>query len=435
MGKILMQDGLVITMATEKPDVAKRDILIEGSRISQIGENITSSSVDKVIDASNKVIMPGLINCHNHAAMTLFRGYSDDLRLMEWLTERIWPAEELLTDEDVYWGTMLASIEMIKSGTTTFADMYFHMNHVALAVKDSGIRASLCRALLFHDNEGQQRIKETYEFFNKWHGAAGGRITTMVGPHAPYTCPPDKMRLVLDLVKELKSGVHIHLAETIEEVNQIFNSFGKSPTKYLSDLGVFECNRVLLAHCVNLSRDDIYLLRNLQGGISYNPISNQKLGCGIAPVKELRDLGITVGMGTDGAGSATTLDMFEEIKAAAWMQKNRLYDPKVISAYKVLQMATLEGAKALGMENEIGTLEMGKKADIILVDIEKPHLYPHNDICALLAYSAQGGDVDTTIINGEIVMENRRLLTVDEKEILKQAEICARRVTGRVDIV
>lgn len=435
MGKILVQDGLIITMSTEKPDVAKKDILIDGSCISQIGENLTSSSVDKVINASGKVIMPGLINCHNHAAMTLFRGYCDDLRLMEWLTEKIWPAEELLTDEDVYWGTMLASAEMIKSGTTTFADMYFHMNHVAQAVKDSGIRASLCRALLFQDNEGQQRIRETYELFNKWHGAAGGRITTMVGPHAPYTCPPDKMKLVLDLAEELKSGVHIHLAETIEEVNQIFNSYGKSPTKYLADLGVFECNHVLLAHCVNLSRDDLYLLRNLQGGISHNPISNQKLGCGIAPVKELRDLGITVGMGTDGAGSATTLDMFEEIKAAAWMQKNRVYDPKVISAYKVLQMATVEGAKALGMENEIGTLEIGKKADIILVDIEKPHLYPHNDICALLAYAAQGADVDTTIINGEIVMENRRLLTIDEKEILKQAEICARHVTGRVEIV
>jgi 5-methylthioadenosine/S-adenosylhomocysteine deaminase len=435
LGKILVQDGLIITMSTEKPDVAKKDILIDGSCISQIGENLTSSSVDKVINASGKVIMPGLINCHNHAAMTLFRGYCDDLRLMEWLTEKIWPAEELLTDEDVYWGTMLASAEMIKSGTTTFADMYFHMNHVAQAVKDSGIRASLCRALLFQDNEGQQRIRETYELFNKWHGAAGGRITTMVGPHAPYTCPPDKMKLVLDLAEELKSGVHIHLAETIEEVNQIFNSYGKSPTKYLADLGVFECNHVLLAHCVNLSRDDLYLLRNLQGGISHNPISNQKLGCGIAPVKELRDLGITVGMGTDGAGSATTLDMFEEIKAAAWMQKNRVYDPKVISAYKVLQMATVEGAKALGMENEIGTLEIGKKADIILVDIEKPHLYPHNDICALLAYAAQGADVDTTIINGEIVMENRRLLTIDEKEILKQAEICARHVTGRVEIV
>lgn len=431
MGKILVQDGLVITMSTGEPDIAKRDILIEGSLISQIGKDLSPGGVEKIIDASGKVVMPGLINCHNHAATALFRGYCDDLRLMEWLSEKIWPAEERLTDEDVYWGTMLASAEMIKSGTTTFADMYFFMDQVAIAVKESGIRASLCRGLLFHDHLAHQRIKDTYELFAKWQGAADGRITTMVGPHAPYTCPPEKMKLVVDLARELKSGIHIHLAETTEEVDQMFNSYGKSPTKYLADLGVFEGNHVLLAHSVNLSSDDMFLLRNLQGGISHNPISNQKLGCGVAPVKELKELDITVAMGTDGAGSASTLDMFEEIKAAAWMQKNRLFDPKVITAYQVLQMATVDGAKALGMENEIGTIEVGKKADIIMVDIEKPHLYPHNDICALLAYSAQGADVDTSIINGNIVMENRSLLFIDETETLAKAELCARRVTGR----
>ncbi|HWQ70686.1 MAG TPA: amidohydrolase [Desulfitobacteriaceae bacterium] len=431
MGKILLQNGLVITMSAKEPEVSKRDILIDGSIISQIGEPLSADSVDKIIDASGKVVMPGFVNCHNHAAMTLFRGYCDDLRLMEWLSAKIWPAEEKLTDEDVYWGTMLASVEMIKSGTTTFADMYFHMDHVALAVKDSGMRASLCRALLFHDDEAQQRINDTYDLFTNWQGSAEGRITTMVGPHAPYTCPPEKMKLVLDLARELKSGIHIHLAETTEEVDQIFNIYGKSPTKYLADLGVFEGTQVLLAHSVNLSRDDFFLLRNLQGGISHNPVSNQKLGCGIAPVKELWDMGITVALGTDGAGSASTLDMFEEIKAAAWMQKNKYYDPKVVNAYQILHMATVEGAKALGMKDEIGSLEVGKKADIILVDIEKPHLYPHNDICALLAYSAQGSDVDTSIINGNIVMENRKLTLIDEKEVLNHAENCARRITGR----
>lgn len=252
-----------------------------------------------------------------------------------------------------------------------------------------------------------------------------------MGHHAPYTCPPEKLKLAVDLARELKSGLHIHLAETTEEVQQISQSYGKSPAKYLADLGVFDGNHVLLAHAVHLSHDDISLLRNIRGGISHNPVSNQKLGCGIAPVKELRDMGITVALGTDGAGSATTLDMFEEIKAAAWMQKNRYFDPKIINAYQVVQMATLEGAKALGLERVTGTLEVGKMADIILVDMEKPHLYPHNDVCALLAYAANGSDVDTTIINGMVVMQNRKLQLLDEREILLQAEKCARRVTER----
>lgn len=320
--------------------------------------------------------------------------------------------------------------EMLKSGTTTFADMYFFMDEVATAVQHSGIRASLCQGLLFHDDNADRRIKATQTLFEKWRGKADGRITTMVGPHAPYTCPPDKMKVVMDLARHLESGIHIHLAETTEEVEQMFNTYGKSPTKYLADLGLFAEHHVLLAHAVNLSRDDIYLLHDLKGGISHNPVSNQKLGCGITPVVELRKQGVTVALGTDGAGSATTLDLFAEMKAAAWMQKNRLFDPKVITAYQVLQMATVEGAKALGLANEIGTLEVGKKADIILVDVEKPHLYPHNDICALLAYSANGADVDTVIVNGTLVMVNRKLLLFDEQEVLRKAQLSARRITS-----
>lgn len=372
--------------------------------------------------------MPGLINCHNHAAMALLRGYCDDLRLMEWLSEKIWPAEGRMSGEDVYWGTMLATAEMIKSGTTTFADMYFFMDEVAAAVKDSGIRVSLCRALIFVDDNADKRIQDTYRLFENWQGKAEGRITTMIGPHAPYTCPPDKLKLTMELAKELNSAIHIHLAETTEEVNQIFNQYGKSPTQYLADLGLFDNFHVLLAHAVHLSIDDIKLIRNFRGGISHNPVSNQKLGCGIAPVFDFIKEGITVALGTDGPASALTLDMFEEIKAAAWLQKNSHFDPTAINAYQVLKMATIEGAKALGLENEIGTIEVGKKADLIIVDIQKPHLFPHNDICALLAYSANGGDVDTTIVNGKVVMENRRLKSINEEEILNKAQESARRI-------
>lgn len=427
MAKTLIKDGLILTMSSNKPDITKSNILIEGSYITQIGDNIAPDGVDKTINAAGKIVMPGLINCHNHAAMVLLRGYCDDLRLMEWLSEKIWPAEERMNGEDVYWGTMLAAAEMIKSGTTTFADMYFFMDEVATAVRDAGIRASLCRGLLIDDNiDG--RIQDTYSLFNNWRGKADGRITTMVGPHAPHTCPPDVLKLIMELARELDGAIHIHLAETTEEVNKMLNQYGKSPTRYLADLGLFDNFHVLLAHAVHLSQDDISILSNLKGGVSHNPVSNQKLGCGVAPIVDLIKQGVTVALGTDGAASALTLDMFEEIKSAAWLHKNEHFDPTAINSYQVLQMATVGGAKALGLEAEIGTLEAGKKADMILIDIRKPHLFPHNDICALLAYSANGGDVDTTIINGTVVMENRKLISMNEDEVLNRAQECAGRI-------
>lgn len=342
MEKILIKNGLVLSMASCSPDILKNDILIEGDKISKIGQNLPPEGVEKVIDAGGRVVLPGLINCHNHAAMALFRGYSDDLRLMDWLEQKIWPAEDRMNGDDIYWGTKLAAAEMIKSGTTTFADMYGFMGNVAEAVCDSGMRASLCQGLVFHDGKGDKRIEHTYRLFENWHGKAGGRITAMIGPHAPYTVPPDKMKLVMDLAAGLDAAVHIHLAETSEEVDQMREMYGKSPTRYLADPGFFKSCHVLLAHAVHLSGDDINLLKKIRGGISHNPVSNMKLGCGVAPVVE--------------------------------------------------------------------------------------HLYPHNDLWSLLAYSASGSDVDTTIINGRIVMENRILLTMNEKEVLEKAREYAGRI-------
>lgn len=434
LGKILIKNGLVLTMATDEPTFALDNILIEGNRITQIG-NVSSTGDITTINATGMVVMPGLVNCHNHAYMSLLRGYCDDLRLFEWLSEKMWPAEEKMNGEDVYWGTMLGVAEMIKSGTTTFADMSFFMDEVASAIKDSGIRASLCQGLLFHDDNVARRIDSTHKLFTNWRGKSDGRITTMVGPHAPQTCPPDGIKLAMELAKELDSAIHIHLAETTEEVKQIALLYGKSPTQYLADLGLFNDFHVLLAHAVHLSQDDINILRNLKGGISHNPVSNQKLGCGVSPVVDLIKDDINVALGTDGAASTITLDMFEEIKAAAWLQKNHHFDPTALTAYQVLRMATINGASALGLDNEIGTIEVGKKADLVLIDVEKPHLYPHNDICALLAYSANGADVDTVIIDGKIVMQNRRLVTMDEKRVLREAKRCSSRITGQVDII
>lgn len=428
MEKVLIKNGIVLTMATEEPNPTINDILIDGNRIVQIG-NISCTDNIKMIDASGKVVMPGLINCHNHAYMSLLRGYCDDLRLFEWLSEKMWPAEGKMNGEDIYWGTMLSAAEMIKSGTTTFADMSFFMDEVGTAVRDSGIRASLCQGLLFHDNDAKRRIDSTYKLFSDWRGQANGRITTMVGPHAPTTCPPEGIKIAIDLAKELDSAIHIHLSETTEEAQQIASQYGKSPTRYLADLGLFDGLHVLLAHAVHLSEEDINTLSNVDCGVSHNPVSNQKLGCGTAPVVELIRQGINVALGTDGAASTITLDMFEEIKAAAWLQKNQHFDPTSINAYQILRMATVNGAKALGLASEIGTIEVGKKADIILLDVEKPHLYPHNDICALLAYSANGADVETTIIDGKVVMQDRRLVSMDEREVLREAKRSSARIT------
>lgn len=423
---ILIKNAQIVSMV-DSQEVLQGDIFVRGPVIEKIGENLQEQA-DEIIDATGMVAMPGLINCHNHAAMALFRGYSDDLRLMDWLGQKIWPAEEKLTPKDVYWGSLLAIAEMIRSGTTTFADMYISMDQVAKAVDESGIRASLSRGLTYSSNQGTANIDEAETFVEKFNNSSDGRITCMFGPHAPYTCPPDYLMNVMERAAKHKAPIHIHLAETSEEINIINERYGKSPTKYLADLGLLE-HHVVLAHSVNLSRDDVLLLQGIRGGVSHNPISNMKLGCGVAPILLMRELGITVGMGTDGAGSATTLDMFEETKATAWMHKNKTEDPTAINAKEILQMATCEGAKVLGIVEQVGSLEEGKKADVILIDIEQPHLYPKTDnLMANLAYSVSGFDVQTSIINGKVVMKDRKILSFDVKEVLKESQKIVQRI-------
>lgn len=424
--RTLIKNALILPMTTDEPAVAPGDILIEGDRLVSVGPEVPVAAADRVLDGAGRLAMPGLINCHNHAAMTFFRAYSDDLRLWDWLRDRIWPAEARMTGEDIYWGTLLAGAEMIKSGTTTFADMYVEMDAAARAVQEAGLRGVLARGMVY-DDQAAAKLKETAALFERWHGSAGGRISVMAGPHAPFTCPPEFIKQTLDLAGRLGAGIHIHISETTEEVDHMFMHYGKSPVRYLHDLGLFE-HHVLAAHCVNLSRDDMHLFRGMRGGVSHNPVSNCKLGCGLAPVLELRRLGVNVGLGTDGAGSASTLDMFQEIKAAAWLQKNATGDPTALTAYEVLQMATIVGARVLGLEDSVGSLAPGKQADVILLDLEQPHLYPRHDLPSLLAYAAAGADVRTVICAGEVLMEERQIRTLDEKEVLRQSQARARRL-------
>jgi 5-methylthioadenosine/S-adenosylhomocysteine deaminase len=424
--RTLIQNATILTME-DNVSPYKGDILIEGDRIIEMKSQITEK-VDEVIEANGMIAMPGLINAHQHSPMSLLRGFSDDLKLMDWLEKKMLPAEAKMTPEDIYWGAKLSMAEMIKSGTTTFADMYVQMDQIATAVEEVGMRASLTRGLVFLEDDGGKRMTEAIDLIERWTGKGDGRITTMFGPHAPYTCPPELLKEVILLANKKNVPIHIHLAETKEEVIKIREKYKQTPTEYLYNNGLFEQAYVVLAHSVHLSHKDIQYLKGMRGGVAHNPVSNLKLGCGIAPISEIINQGITVGLGTDGAGSATTLDMFEEIKAATWLQKLDYGDPTVLPAKQVLRMATIESARLLTLHEEVGTLQVGKKADIILIDINKPHLQPAHNIESLVAYSVNGADVDTTIINGKVVMKHRQLLTINEEELLRQVSIRAKKI-------
>ncbi|MCC2686455.1 MAG: cytosine deaminase-like metal-dependent hydrolase, partial [Paenibacillaceae bacterium] len=418
-----------LTMGKEEPFIG--DILIDGDRIADI-QPVISVEVDEVIRGEGMSAMPGLINAHQHTPMSLLRGFSDDLKLMEWLDKKMLPAESRMTPEDIYWGAKLAMAEMIRSGTTAFADMYIHMNEIAVAVAEVGMRASLTRGLVFLENDGGRRMSEAMDLIRRWSGKAEGRITTMLGPHSPYTVPPEPFQEVIALAEQENIPIHTHLAETKEEVIKIREKYNRTPTEYLHHLGLFDKAHVLLAHSVHVNRRDIGYLKGMRGGVSHNPVSNLKLGCGIAPITDMAEQGINVGLGTDGAGSAATLDMFEEIRSAAWLQKLDYGDPTKLPAIDALRMVTGGSARLLNIDHEVGTLEVGKKADIILIDLRKPHLQPVHNLHSLLAYCANGADVDTTIVNGKVLMQGRRLLTIDEEELLKQVSVRSKRIVEGV---
>lgn len=428
---ILLDNITIIPMTSRDFIIEKGYIVTNNNAIKAIGSGqAPEGSYDKIIDGTNKVALPGFINTHTHAAMTLLRGYADDLPLMEWLQTKIWPLEDRLTDEDIYWGTLLANIEMIKSGTTAFADMYFHMDQAARAVEQSGLRGILSRGMVGVGPESELAMTQSRELFSKWHGAANGRITFMLGPHAPYTCPPDYLKRVIALADELGTGIHIHLAETKGEFEDIKKQYGKTPVELMDEAGLFE-RRVLAAHCVHLTSHDIDILASKQVGVAHNPESNMKLASGIAPVPEMLDRGIAVGLGTDGASSNNNLDMLQEVRSCALLHKVNTFNPTVLPAGQALEMATVNGARALGLEKQIGKLEAGMNADIILLSLSEAHMTPRYDILANIVYAGQASDVLTVITDGNIIMEDRIIKTLDEHEVLEHCRsIAARLVNG-----
>lgn len=433
MTKIVIKNGYILNMEKDIKDPGdiyfQGDVIINGERIDSVkrGYYEYDSNEFNIIDASGMAVMPGLINCHSHAAMTLLRGYADDLPLMEWLENKIWPLEAKLVPEYVHWGTKLAALEMIKGGTTCFNDMYFMMDQVAEVVKETGMRASLSRGLISFNN-GDKSLEEGINFVKNYHNSADNRITTMLAPHAPYTCEPEYLQEVSFEAKKLGIGIHIHIAETLSEINQIKEKYNKTPVEMVHQAGVFTAKPCLAAHCVHLTDNDLQILLQEKVSVAHNPESNMKLASGIAPIAKMIEMGINVGLGTDGAASNNNLDMFQEMRSASLLQKVHTSDPTVMSSYQALSMATRDGATALGLEKQIGRIKAGMKADIILIDLSGPHLQPLHDINAHLVYSAGASDVDTVIINGKIIMKNKEVNTIDEERVIHEIKAIVKKL-------
>ncbi len=416
MADMIIKNVYILTMDPSVGDIENGVVVIENGMIKEIGTS-TQCSAEKVIDAKGSVLMPGLINTHCHAGMTIFRGYADDMQLQDWLENHIWPAEAQLTDEDIYAGTRLACLEMIRSGTVAFADMYIHENKVAQAVDEAGIRAALSYGMIDFGNKekADKELKEGSAFVKEWNGKADGRIDTMYGPHAPNTCSRDFLIRVKEQAVKDNVKIHIHVLETEAELNYMKENFGVCSIHFLKGIDFWGPD-ILAAHCVWLSDGDIRILAEYDVNISHNPISNMKLASGICPVSKLLEAGANVCIGTDGCASNNNLDMFEEMRTAALLQKVSTMDPTVLPARKVLEMATINGAKALGIKS--GMLKEGYNADMIIVDMNKPHLTPVYDVASHLVYAASGKDVKTTIVNGKVLMEEGKVLSLDEQEVI-----------------
>ncbi len=344
------------------------------------------------------------------------------------------PVEARLTDGFVYDGALLSLAEMIRGGTTCFADMYMNMGAVAEATLKSGLRARLSRGVGFNGPEDLYKIEESREFHRTWQGRADGRILVDIAPHAVYSCAPEYLEKLMNLAGEVGASIHIHLSESRKEVDDCRARYGKSPIAHVRDLGLFGL-KTYAAHCVHLDDDDMDILAGHGVGVVNNPTSNLKLGNGFAPVVGLMARGVVLGLGTDGSASNNNLDMFEEINLAALLNKGLSEDPTAVSAYTALRMATIEGARVLGLDGITGSLKAGKKADVIVVDTRAPHFYPRNSVSSALVYAARSSDVRTVMCDGRLLMHDRVILSIDEAEACARAQESAARLTGSAGFV
>jgi len=427
---IIIKNGIILTLDSKNSILENGFLCIRGDSIFKIGTgNPTSFKAEKIIDAEGGLILPGLVNCHTHAAMSLFRGLADDLPLMEWLNNYIFPAESKMDAEFVYTGTLLALAEMIMSGTTTFCDMYLFEEEVAKAARKAGVRCLVGEVLYDFPSPNYGPVEKGLEYteslIQKWTNDP--IVSIAVEPHSLFTCSPELLTASNELALKYNVPLIIHVAETLTEVAEIKEKYGKTPVMYLDSLGLLGPH-LIADHCVHLEGPDIKTMAVHKVNIVHNPESNMKLASGIAPVPEMLSQGLTVGLGTDGCASNNNLDLFSEMDTAAKLHKVNTLNPTVMDALSVLKMATSQGARALGLQDITGSLEVGKKADVIVIDTHKPHLTPMYNPTSHLVYAARGNDVRHSIINGQPVMEDRKLLTLDLAEIIARAREMSIRV-------
>lgn len=416
---IVLKDILAILPEGEKDEIRETSIYIEGSRIAAIGDKPAGFTQDKVIDGKDRLVIPGFVNCHTHSYMAFMRNVADDLSFMDWLFGSIDPIEQQMTDEDTYWGACLAIIEMMKSGTTCFNDMQMNIHQTTRAVKESGMRAMICRGLVGNGNDeaGQIRLKQAYE--ERDAAKDCDRLSFALGPHAPYTCDDGFMRIVSGEAKKNGMRIHVHLSESVSEIEQIREKYGCTPIEMADKNGLFDVPAIV-AHCVQVTDNDIDILKRKKVSVVTNPASNMKLGNGFAPVAKMLEKGVNVCLGTDGAASNNSLNMFHELNLLTLIHKGVNKTPQCVSAREGFRIATINGARALGLEREIGSIEAGKKADLAVLNLNTPSLTPRNNLIAGLSYSANGSEVETVIIDGRVTMEDRKILTMDEGTVYKK---------------
>ncbi len=432
--QILFKHAMVLTM--EQDDIL-RDALVavDGDKLAYVGPehmDWMDRPYDRIIDATGCLLMPGLINTHTHLAMTLLRGYGGGLPLKAWLEDKIWPVEDRFQEEDYYVGTQMAVAEMLLTGTTCFLDMYMGMEQTAQVLKETGMRGVLSRGMTASSiKELEPKLAENVKLFEDWHDKENGRIQVFLGPHGEYTNTVDTLRACADTARQLGCGLHIHVAETEGERTGCLQRHGVSPVRLLEQVGALD-GRTVAAHCVHVDETDIRILAEHEVGVAHNPSSNMKLASGFAPVSEMLAQGVRVALGTDGVASNDRLDMLREANLASLLAKGYTGDPTRVSAFEALRMATLGGAEALGLEGRIGSLVAGKQADLVMLDVTGPGYQPQHELLNHLVYSSDSRDIRMTMVDGAVLMERGRLMTLDMDRVCRQFALRAQRLLGPV---
>lgn len=399
----------------EEKIVDKADIFIEENKIKKIGENLDQKA-DQVLDGENKLLTPGFVNAHTHLGMSYFRNYADDLALMDWLENEIWPIEAKLNAEDIYWSSMLSIIENIKSGVTSFCDMYYEMHRVGDAAIEAGIRGVLTRGMTDVDGKGEEKLQEFDDLYNNYHEKCNGRIKVVPAPHAIYTCSTEFLKEIAKRsLEKYDSLIHIHLSETLTEVENSKKEYGMTPIEYVNSLGLLD-SQIIAAHCVHITDEEIELVKDKKFFPVYNPSSNLKLASGFTPVDKLLKNNITMALGTDGDSSNNNQDFVEEMHIGGIVNKAVTMNEKAVPAIEILKMATINGAKALGFE-KLGLVKENYLADLTIFDLNSNSFTPRNNLISALVYSANSSDVESVICDGKFIMKNRKIVNVDEEKI------------------